>query len=189
MSNLGIGDGKADTFASLDEVCSLLQTHPGFRELPVARVAKKSRTGMAIGRLIKNLRLLNFGAEFGGALTLWHFQIHQDRPRVLALDLRWHVERVLDDSFVFVHFVDDGDAIRFQGDYALQGETPDPLGFVYSRRVVVVPAEIPPGNYRVRLGVWSPCSASHLQLTQFRGCRRDSADSWRNAVVLANVTV
>jgi len=189
VSKLNRGDGKADALASLDEVCYLLQAHPGFRELPVPRAAKKSRTGIAIGRLIKNARLLNFGAEFAGSVTLWHFQIHQEQPRVLLLDLRWQVERIHDDWSVFVHFVDEDGAIRFQGDYPLRGETPDPLGFVYSRRVVVVPAETPPGNYRVRLGVWSPGSASHLQLTQFRGCQRDPADWCRNAVVLAGVTV
>jgi hypothetical protein len=182
-------DSEPDARASLDEVCSLLQAHPDFRELPVTRVAKKSRTGKAIGRFIKSMRLLNFGAEFARSITLLHFQIHQDQPRVLAMDLRWHIERIPDDWSVFVHFVDDAGAIRFQGDYPLQGETPDPLGLVYSRRLVAVPAEVPPGEYRIRLGVWSPGSAAHLQLTRFRGCERDPVDWCRNAVVLGSVTI
>jgi hypothetical protein len=182
------GNGEPDALASLDEVCSLLQAHPGFRELPVTRVAGRSWTGKAIGRFVKSMRLLHFGAEFARSITLLHFQIHQDQPRVLLLDLRWHVQRMPDDWCVFVHFVDDGGAIRFQGDYPLQGETPDALGFVYSRRLVPVPAEVPPGDYRIRLGVWSPGSASHLQLTRFRGCERDPAAWCRNAVVLGNVT-
>ena len=187
MPNLG--DGEPDALASLDEVCSLLHSHPGFRELPVTRVARKSRTGMAIGRFVKSIRLMNFGAEFARSITLLHFQINTDQPRVLALDLRWHIEKMPDDWCVFVHFVDEAGAIRFQGDYPLLGETADPLGLVYSRRLVVVPVEVPPGEYRIRLGVWSPGSAAHLPLTRFCGCERDPADWCRNAVVLGSVTV
>ncbi|MGB7759991.1 MAG: hypothetical protein WBL61_09190 [Bryobacteraceae bacterium] len=189
MSNVRTGDGETDGFASLDEICQLLQAHPGFRELPAARGARKRPAGLAIGRCIKDVRLWSFGAEFAGSLTLWHFQIHQDQPRVLAMDLRWHVEKLLDDWCVFVHFLDDGGEIRFQGDYPLKGAIPDPLGFVYSHRLVAVPAEVPRGNYSVRLGVWSPAAAAHLQLTQFRGCHRESADWCGNAVILATVTV
>lgn len=190
MSKLRAGDGKTDAFESLDEVCRLLQTHTGFRELPAVRPAGKSnRSGMAFGRFIKNLRLRSFGAEFASSLTLWHFQIHQDSPRMLALDLRWHVEKLLDDWCVFVHFVDDSGEIRFQGDYPLRGVTPDLLGFVYSRRLVAVPAEVPRGSYHVRLGVWSPGAGSHLPLTRFRGCQPGSADCLPDAVTLATVTL
>ncbi len=189
MSNPRIGDGKTDALASLDEICQLLRTHPDFRELPAARAAGKSPTGLAIGRFIKNVRLLRFGAEFARSVTLWHFQIRQEQPRVLVLDLRWHVAKLLDDWWVFVHFVDSSGEIRFQGDYPLRGVVPDLLGFVYSRRQVAVPAEVPRGSYHVRLGVWSPTAGSHLELTQFRGCQRGSADSWRDAIRLANVTV
>ena len=190
MSKLRAGDGKTDAFESLDEVCRLLQTHTGFRELPAVRPAGKSnRSGMAFGRFIKNLRLRSFGAEFASSLTLWHFQIHQDSPRMLALDLRWHVEKLLDDWCVFVHFVDDSGEIRFQGDYPLKGLVPDLLGFVYSRRLVAVPTEVPCGNYRVRLGVWSPGDDSRLPLTQFRGCQRDSVDAWHDAAILSTVTI
>ena len=189
MSNEPIGDGNADAFASLDETCQLLRTHPDFRELPAARVARKSPAGLAIGRCIKTVRLWSFGAEFARSLTLWHFQIRHDQPRVLAMDLRWHGGKLLDDWCVFVHFVDDGGEIRFQGDYPLKGVIPDPLGFFYAHRLVAVPAEVTRGNYRVRLGVWSPGAASHLQLTRFRGCQRESVDWCRNAVILATVTV
>jgi hypothetical protein len=187
--NPRIGDGKTDALASLDEICQLLRTHPDFRELPAVQVARKSPTGLAIGRFIKNVRLLRFGAEFARSVTLWHFQIRQDKPRVLVLDLRWHVAKLLDDWFVFIHFVDDDGEIRFQGDYPLRGVVPDRLGFVYSHRLVAVPAEIPRGSYHVRLGVWSPTAVSHLELTRFRGCQRGPADLWHNAVRLATVTV
>ena len=189
MLNLRKGNGKTDAFESLDEICQLLQTHPDFREPPAARIARKSPTGLAIGRLIKSVRLWSFGAEFGRALTLWHSQISRNQPRVLALDLRWHVEKLLHDWCVFIHFVDSSGEIRFRGDYPLRGVVPDPLGFIYSYRLVVVPAEAPPGNYRVRLGVWSPSAASHLELTQFRGCQRDPTDWCGNAVMLGTVTV
>ena len=189
MSNLSKGNGKTDAFEALDEICQLLQTHPDFRELPATRVAGKSPAALAIGRWIKNVRLWSFGAEFARSLTLCHFQIRQDQPRVLAMDLRWHVEKLLDDWCVFVHFVDDSGEIRFQGDYPLKGVIPDPLGFVYSHRLVAVPAEVPRGSYRVRLGVWSPGAGSHLQLTRFRGCQRGAADCFPDAVTLATVAL
>lgn len=189
MSNLPAGGGKPDAFRSLDEVCQLLQTHPRFRELPVVRVAGKSRTGLAIGRFIKNMRLRRFGAEFARSLTLWHFQIRQEQPRVLALDLRWHAENLAADWHVFIHFVDASGEIRFQGDYPLKGVILDLFGFAYSRRQVAVPAETPGGNYHVRLGVWSPGDGGRLELTQFRGCQRDPADGWRDAVMVGTVTI
>ena len=189
MLNLRKGNGKTDAFESLDEICQLLQTHPDFREVPATRVARKSLAALAIGRWVKNVRLWSFGAEFARSLTLCRFQIRQDQPRVLAMDLRWHVEKLLDDWCVFVHFVDDSGEIRFQGDYPLKGVIPDPLGFVYSHRLVAVPADVPRGSYHVRLGVWSPTAVSHLELTRFRGCQRGSAGAWHNAVMIATVTV
>jgi len=189
VSNVHVGDEKADAFASLEEICRLLQTHPDFQEPPAARVATKSPAGLAFGRLIKSVRLWGFGAEFGRALTLCRFKISQYQPRVLALDLRWHAERLLDDWCVFIHFVDSSGEIRFRGDYPLRGVVPDLLGFVYSYRLVVVPAEVLPGDYQVRLGVWSPSAASHLELTKFRGCQRAPAVWCANAVMLGTVTV
>jgi len=189
VSNIRAGDDKADAFASLDEICQLLRTHPDFREPPAVRIARKSQAGLAIGRFIKNVRLWRFGVEFARSLTLWHFQIRQDQPRVLAMDLRWHVGKIQGGWWVFVHFVDSSGEIRFQGDYSLRGAVPDSLGFVYSRRLVAVPAEVSPGDYHVRLGVWSPGTASHLQLTQFRGCQREPASWCDNAVLLGTVTI
>ena len=189
MSNPCIGDGRTDAFASLGEICQLLQTHPDFQGMSAARVARNSPAALAIGRFIKNVRLWSFGAEFARSLTLWHFQIRQEQPRVLAIDLRWHVEKLLDDWCVFVHFTDSSGEIRFQGDYPLRGVTPDLLGFVYSRRLVAVPAEVPRGSYHVRLGVWSPGAGSHLPLTRFRGCQPGSADCLPDAVTLATVTL
>jgi hypothetical protein len=189
VSSPSIGDGKAEALVSLDEICQLLQAHPDFRESPAARVTGKSPAGLTIGRFIKNLRLRNFGAEFARSLTLWHFEIRQERPRLLALDFRWHVEKLRDDWWVFVHFVDSSGEIRFRGDYPLRGVLPDLLGFVYSHRLVVVPGEAPRGNYQIRLGVWSPTAASHLELTQFRGCQRDPTDWCGNGVILGIVIV
>jgi len=189
VSQSGTGDDKADAFGSLDEICQLLQAHPAFREFPVTRVATKSRTGVLAGQILKNLRLLRFGAEFARCLTLLHFQIHQDQPRVLAVDLQWHLKRIRNDWSVFIHFLDGSGEIRFQGDYALRGTVPDLLGFVSARRLVVVPAAVPPGTYRIRLGVWLPGAACHLKLTRFRGCRRDPAAWYGNAVALGNVNI
>lgn len=189
MRNLGAGDGKTDALLSIDEICRLLQAHPKFREVPVVRVVERSPAGLAIGRLLKSARSRSFGVEFAGSLTLWRFLIRREQPRTLSLDLRWQVEKPLGDWRVFIHFVDSAGEIRFQGDYPLKGAMPDLFGFVYSRRVVVVPAEVPDGVYGVRLGVWSPGDGARLQLTQFRGCQRDSGEGWRDAVIVATVTI
>lgn len=189
MSQLRIGGDKADAVGSLDEICQLLEAHPAFREFPVIRVKKTSRTSAVVGRILKNLRLLRFGAEFARSVTLLHFQIHQDQPRALALDLQWHLKKINPDWSVFIHFIDGSGEIRFQGDYALRDAVPDLLGFVYARRLVVVPAWVPPGNYRVRLGVWLPGAECHLRLTRRRGCRRDSAGWCQNGILLGTVTV
>ncbi len=179
----------SDPLVSLDQVCELLAAHPDFRIIPVSQSANFSRRPSFLGRLIKEIRLRRFGAEFAGTLTLLHFEAHRPEPGKLVLDLAWHTTEIPAGWSVFIHFLDGRGEMRFQGDYPLEGEVPDRLGFVYSRRSVDIPSEVAPGDYRVRLGVWSPNENQHVSLTRFRGCNREPPGWCHNAVLLSTITL
>jgi hypothetical protein len=184
-----LADHPTDAIAALREVHSLLAAHPSFKIVPVRSSSPASWGQSSLGRVIRELRLVKFGAKFDRVLTLLYFRIQKDGPRRISLDLQWHATRIGAGWSVFIHFVDAAGEIRFQGDYALEGQTPDALGFLYSRRRVDIPTEVPEGTYRVRLGVWSPPETRHLRLSRVRGCLRERAEWCRNAVILATFQV
>lgn len=173
----------------LAEVYRLLEAHPGFRVAPVSPLAGASRRKSALGRMIQEIRLQRFGAQFERSLTLLHFSSRVDGPRRLSLDLHWHARVIRSGWAVFIHFVDPGGGLRFQADYALDGEAPDALNFVYSRKAVLVPQDAPQGVYRVRLGVWSPREGKLLKLTRFRGCRREERGIFHDSVILDTLEI
>jgi len=179
----------SDPLVSLDQVCELLASHPDFRITQVRQFANSPRKSSRLGRFIKEIRMRKFGAEFAGTLTLLHFQVNRAAPNKLVLDLSWHTSEIPAGWSVFIHFVDGPGEMRFQGDYSLEGEVPDRLGFLYSRRSVDIPREVAPGDYRVRLGVWSPSENQHVPLTRFRGCDREPPGWCHNAVILSSFTI
>jgi hypothetical protein len=142
-----------------------------------------------LGRIIKEIRFRKFGAQFGDTFTLLDFGIRQQEPRYILMDLQWHVADVRTGCAVFIHFVDREGSVCFQGDYSMDGEIPDSLGFAYSRRSVVVPGEIASGAYRVRLGVWSPAARQHLSLERFRSCDRELPGHYYNSVLLKSIAI
>jgi hypothetical protein len=178
-----------DPLTSLNQVCELLAADPGFRVTRVRRAPELERTPSRLGRLITATRLRKFGAVFSGSLTLIFFELKQQGSRNIVMDLHWHLAQSPAGWAVFIHFIDDAGKLCFQGDYSLDGETPDALGFVYSRRVVVVSPEVVPGTYRIRLGVWSPAESRHLPLSEVRGCDREPPGDYHNAVLLGIVTI
>lgn len=181
--------GPTDPLTALKEVHELLSAHPGFDVVPVRLSSGPARKTSLLGLAIRRFRLRKFGAEFDGGLTLLHFRLRWETTHTLALELQWHATHIGDGLSVFIHFVDAADAILFQGDYPLENEAPDSLGFFYSRRHVEVPKETPAGKYRVRLGLWRPAENSHVELRSFRGCLQDPAAWCRNAVVLDSVEI
>jgi hypothetical protein len=185
---MAANDGGLRELVSLDGVFQLLAAHEGFR---VARVRCTRATGNAywLGRVITRARLLVFGAEFSRSLTLVYFRLRQEGPSAVTLEIQWHAAAMPRECSVFIHFLDEAGEIRFQGDYALRIEEFSWLGFSYSRRRVEMPDGIPRGLYRVRLGLWSPQDAVHLSLTRFRGCTREWAESYRNAVILGTCRI
>jgi hypothetical protein len=179
----------SDPLASLNQVCELLAADPNFRVARVRQTPDPGQKQSFLGWMIKETRLLKFGAVFSRTLTLVSFQLHQQGPRNIVMDLHWHVSKKKSGWAVFIHFLDNQGELRFQGDYSLDGEVPDALGFVYSRQIVAVPREVVGGAYRVRLGVWSPSQSRHLPLGRVRGCRREPPGPYHNAVLLNTFTM
>ena len=170
--------------AQLFEMYRLLSIHPAFR---APEGGYEFRTGPKmfwLGRLIKEARLLRFGAEFAGGLTLLACQLQPQGAAALSLALQWYGPEIRREWSVFIHFLDQRGEILFQGDYPLARHRPDVLGFFYDRRAVQIPKEAPGGEYRIRLGVWSPSERIHLPLTRFRGCFRETPGWCHNAVLL-----
>jgi hypothetical protein len=108
---------------------------------------------------------------------------------MLAMDLQWHFAARRSGQAVFIHFLDRDGALCFQGDYSLDGEMPDPLGFAYSRRSVPIPEGVVAGTYQVRLGVWLPGESRHLSLGRTRGCSRDQSAGYQDSVLLDAFTI
>jgi hypothetical protein len=181
--------GSADALAALQDVHELLSAHPGFKVVPVKVPPDLVRRTSWIGLLIKHFRFQGFGAEFDGGLTLLRFRVRREMPRRLVLELQWHSTHVGGGRSVFIHFLDAADEIRFHGDYPLEGEPPDALGFFYSRRQVEVPKEAPAGMYRVRLGVWRPTENKLEALKLCRGCLQATAEWCHHAVILDSVEI
>lgn len=171
----------------LSELYRLLKVHPGFRppRLPGGGDPNLSW----LGWLVQKGRLLRFGAEFAGGLSLLGFFHEREDRRQFNFYFRWRCRHVQPEWQVFLHFLDPQGAIRFQGDHSLSGVVPDPLGFLYLRRTVEAPPEIAPGRYRIRLGVWIPQERVHLKLLRYRGCVREVPGWCHNAVLLGVLEV
>ena len=181
--------GSADALAAWQDVYELLSAHPGFKVIPVKVCSDPIRRTSWIGLVIKHFRSRKFGAEFDGALTLLRFRLRRETPRSWVLELQWHFTSIGGGRAVFIHFLDVADEVRFYGDYPLEGEVPDALGFFYSRRHVEVPKEAPAGTYRVRLGVWCPMENKLAALSLFRGCFQATAEWYQHAVMLDSVEI
>lgn len=178
-----------DQMIPLRNIHDLLSAHSGFRVIPAREVRSRNRTRSLLGRLIKAIGMLKFGAEFDRKVTLLSFHVEQKERRRIVLDLRWHAAEVPEGLVTFIHFLDDKGEIRFQGDYAFEGQARNAFGILFWRGNIRVPPEVPEGVYRARLGTWLPASSAHLPLTRFRGCRRESVEWCRNAVLVASVNI
>jgi hypothetical protein len=176
----------SDQLASLNEVCKLLAVDPKFQVMQVGQAPPKQ---LHLGWIIREIGLLRFGAVFSGALTLLGFQIEVREPGNIVMDLRWNLTTKRPGWVVFIHFLDENGIQRLQGDYSLDDAVPDPLGFVYSRRIIEVPREVGRGTYRVRLGVWSPKEGRRLRLGRIRGCQREPSGPNHDAVLLKVFTI
>jgi len=170
----------------LSEMYRTLAVHPGFRVSRLRRHTGGSPALLRLGRLIKQARLLRRGAEFAGQATLLDCRARLDPPGRLILDLQWHCPRTRPQWWVFVHFLDSRGEIRFQGDHRLEEGDPDELGFLELRRIISPPSDAR-GEFRIRLGVWTPDQGIHLSLTRCRGWGREAPGWCHNAVLLGSI--
>ena len=172
-------------FTQLSEVYRILSVHPSFALSGFRSLTRRPRL-FWLGRLVKEARLLRFGAEFTGGLTLLGFRLQQQRAREFVAYSQWYAPQVRAGWTVFLHFVNEQGDISFQGDHSLRSGYPDPLGFLYFRRTIHVPSEALGGGYRIRLGVWSPKERMHLELRRYTGCIREARGWCHNAVLLGS---
>ena len=126
------------------------------------------RQALWLGSLIKSMRLVVFGAQFGGNLTLLRADVKLSGPRELSFSFRWHSPELCPEWIVFIHFLDENGATQMQGDHRLWQHNQDPWGFVtYNFKVWI--AEIHAGKtYRIRLGVWNPEEKIRLPIVRGR---------------------
>jgi len=173
-------------FPELSEVYRMLSVHRGFAVSRIQRSGRGRRL-FRLGRIIKELRLLRFGAEFAGGLTLLGFRLQQQMTRELVVYSQWYGPQIPAGWNVFLHFLDEKGDISFQGDHSFRSGYPDALGFVYFRRTIPVPPQAVGGVYRIRLGVWSPGERVHLELRRYRGCVQEAPGWCHNAVLLGSL--
>jgi hypothetical protein len=170
----------------LSEVYRLLGVHPDF-------AAPSACSGLPRAswpsRVVQQARLLRFGAEFAGGLTLLRFCFTVEDRRKYAFYFQWRCLHLRPEWRVFLHFLNPDGDISFQGDHALGEAVPEASGLLYLRQAVEAPAETPEGLYRIRLGVWTPGQKEHLPLLRHRGCRRESPGWCHDAVLLGSLRV
>jgi 4-amino-4-deoxy-L-arabinose transferase-like glycosyltransferase len=118
------------------------------------------------------------GASFADKMTLMSYGLNGDvfQPGdQLSLSLRWQSLMPMSNSYSgFVHVVDANSALWAQHDGPpLAGLYPTthwiPGEIVPDLRRIDLPADIPPGWYRLEMGVYQPESAEHLIITDDEG--------------------
>jgi hypothetical protein len=176
----------SNAIKELEGIFQLLSAHPEFHVASVRPSQVLIRATPALGRVLKQVLSLRFCAEFGRSLTLVSFRVRLEDASAITLNLLWHVESVVADCSVFIHFTDETGAIRFQGDHPLLSGHSSPLRLLSSQNRIPAPQDFRRRVYHVRLGVWSPATGMHLHLTKLRGGTRDSSHGYPNAVILGS---
>jgi hypothetical protein len=100
--------------------------------------------------------------NFGDQISLLGYKASDERPAAgdrLDLTLYWRARRALDiDYQVFVHLLDAEGNLVAQSDKLNPGEFPTrrwPLDrYVPDAHTLVLPADLPPGDYTVAAGLW-----------------------------------
>lgn len=154
----------------------------GARSDPLARLLAIYRRQGELGKAAELERRL--GAEFtpptpaqarfGGAIRLLGYGLTPREPAAgETVELQYYWEALKPhgaDLAVFVHFVLDG-KVRFQQDHEpLLGGYPTSRWQegerVRERYAVQLPADLPPGEYEIRVGLWNPRTGKRLPVTE-----------------------
>ena len=124
---------------------------------------------------------------FGDELSLTGYSIG-DKNGHTEVELRWRaLRKPAADYYVFVHALDNADAMAFQGDHPLknagaQTSTWNAGDSVEDRFLIAPPANRPAGSYTLRIGVWDPKTAKFLKVLQTN--LPQPADGWKGRVIL-----
>ncbi len=108
--------------------------------------------------------------ELGHQIALIGYDWHEGEPGESSeLILYWKALDVIDANYqVFVHLRDDAGAVVAQSDLLNPGDFPTerwPLDkYVRDRHTLKIPAEIPPGTYRLAVGLWSMADGERLEV-------------------------
>jgi glycosyltransferase involved in cell wall biosynthesis len=123
------------------------------------------RRSMRFVSLIASIRMLSFGAQFGGGLTLLRSRVKLSGNRELSFDFQWHSPELRPEWTVFIHFLDDNDVIQIQADHNLWQYNQDPWGFITYSFKIWIPDVHLGKSYRMRLGVWNPEEKTRLPVS------------------------
>jgi len=125
---------------------------------------------------------------FGDQLSLTGYSIGNNKGHT-EIELRWNVlHKPTADYYVFVHALDGGGAIAFQGDHPLkntagaQTSTWAAGDSVEDRFIMTPPANRTSGSYTLRIGVWDPKTAKFLKVLKTN--LPQAVDGWKDRVVL-----
>jgi len=115
--------------------------------------------------------------EFENVILLTEIAVPANAPAggVLPVILRWQTTQSVEDSFVvFAHMVDaDGQLVAQHDGVPGNGLLPltdwNPGDTIDDRFAIRLPAELPPGDYRLRVGLYEPASGLRLRVTAGEG--------------------
>ncbi|MBI4787146.1 MAG: DUF2029 domain-containing protein [Chloroflexi bacterium] len=134
-------------------------------------------------RPVVNTRSPN--ATFGTALTLRDYALDAasiPAGKNLGLKLLWQSRAKMDQDYtVFLHLLDADGNIRAQVDsQPYQGAYPTSLWdageWIADEYVLVLPATLPPGDYRIQIGLYAYPSLARLPVTDAQG--QDAGDNF-----------
>lgn len=169
---LALGDRAAasnDTAMALENYSAAGKARPESL-LPALRLAalrKESPPNSSWHEMAVEARFAN-GLRLEGALLR---ETRVPRGGSVGLNLYWDIEqpvRDLEALSVWVHFVDAKGKTRFQGDHALLDALPltrNPTFVDTYFTTIAVPQDIPPGNYRITLGLYLPLLPERIRLS------------------------
>jgi glycosyltransferase involved in cell wall biosynthesis len=160
-------------------------SHSAGPKIPT-RPPSLSRSALRLGSFIRSIKLLTFGARFGGNLALLRFEVKLSGLRELTIDCQWHTPELSPEWTVFIHFLDEDGATQLQGDHKLWQYDQDAWGFITYRFKIGVAEGHSGKAYRVRLGVWNPEKNVRLPLV---GSRRLAMDLQESAVSFGVVRI
>jgi 4-amino-4-deoxy-L-arabinose transferase-like glycosyltransferase len=136
--------------------------------------------------------MVSIGAEYEGAISLTQGAIIDQQVRavdVVRIALTWRSTVAVEDSFVvFAHLIDGAGTLWAQhdsepGNGLLPMPSWEPGQSVDDRFAIQLPADIPSGDYEIRIGLYHPTNGLRLRVTGGQEVAPDYAVFGRISVV------